>query len=75
MGKTIQIRVDESLITILERIRKDVADNMKQTYNLDEITVNGNLSSKILAAKMRGQKNLSFTIRKNGLNKGILELL
>ena len=75
MGKTIQIRVDESLIEILERIRKDVAESMKKNYNIDEIIVNGNLSSKILAAKMRGQKSLSFSIRKCGLNKGVLELL
>lgn len=71
----IQIRVDESLTNILERIRRDVAESMKKTYNLDEITISGTLTSKILAAKMNGQKTLNFSIRKIGLNKGVLELL
>ena len=75
MGKAIQIRVDESLTQLLERIRVDVANSLKKTYNLDEITINGTLTSKILACKLNGQKNLSFTIRKVGLNKGVLELV
>ncbi len=75
MGKAIQIRVDETLAQTLERIRKEVADSMKKTYGLDEVTVHGTLSSQILAAKMKGQNVLHFKIRKNGHNKGILELL
>ncbi len=75
MGKAIQIRVDESLTEILERIRSEVATSLKKTYNLDEITINGTLTSKILACKMNGCKSLNFTIRKVGLNKGILELI
>lgn len=75
MGKAIQIRVDETLAQTLERIRKEVAESMKKMYGLDEVTVHGTLSSQILAAKMKGQKVLHFKIRKNGINKGILELL
>ena len=71
----IQIRVDESLTQILERIRKDVAESIKRQYNIDEITISGTLTSKILAAKMNGQKTINFSIRKIGLNQGILELL
>lgn len=74
MGKSIQIRVDESLVNILERIRREVALDMKNKYNLDEITINGNITSKILAAKLRGQNTLNFRINKVSLNKGILEL-
>lgn len=75
MGKTIQIRIDESLKDTLERIRNEVASGMKQKYGLDEITVHGTLASQILAAKMRGQPCLNFRIRKLGLNKGVLELI
>jgi len=75
MGKTIQLRVDESLQKVLERIRREVAGDMKQKYRLDEITLHGTLASQILAAKIKGQKFLNFKIRKVGLNKGILELI
>ena len=75
MGKTIQLKVDESLQQVLERVRIEVASDMKKTYNLQEITIYGTLASQILAAKMRGQKLLNFKVRKTGLNKGVLELL
>jgi hypothetical protein len=75
MGKAIQIRVDESLQEILERIRKEVAVDMKKIYGLDEITIHGTLASQILAAKSRGQNFLNFRIKKSGINKGILELM
>jgi hypothetical protein len=73
MGKQIQLRVDETLAQILERIRKDVAEAFKNQYNLDEITIHGTLASQILAAKFKGIKILNFKIKKKG-NKGILEL-
>lgn len=75
MGKTIRIYVDESLQEVLERVRREVANDMRKRYNLDEITIEGTLVSQILSAKLRGQNSLSFKIRKNGLNKGVLELL
>ena len=75
MGKTIQIRVDESLKEILEKIRSDVAFDLKKRYNLNEVTIDGTLTSKILAARFRGQNLFSFTIRKTGLNKGTIELI
>ena len=75
MGKSIQIKVDESLQKTLEKIRCDVAVDLKKQYGLSEITVHGTLASAILAAKIRGQKFLNFKIRKVGLNRGILELI
>jgi len=75
MGKTIPIRVDESLAEILERVRKDVANDMKKSYKLDKISIQGTLASQILAAKLRGQKTLSFKIEKTSLNKGVLKLV
>lgn len=75
MGKSIQIRVDESMAETLERVRKEIADEFKRTYNLDEITIHGTLASQIAAAKMSGKNFLNFKIKKRGLNKGILELL
>lgn len=75
MGKTIRIYVDESLQQVLERVRLEVANDMKKKYNLDEITIEGTLVSQILSARLKGQNSLSFNIRKKGLNKGVLELI
>ncbi len=75
MGKTIQIRVDESLKEILENLRKNVANKLKKEYDLTDIEVPGTLSSKILAAKMKGKKTINFKIRKKSLTKGFLELI
>jgi len=74
MGKTIQVRIDESLAQILEKIRREVATDLKKKYGLDEITIHGTLSSKILAAKMQGLTYLNFKVKKSGPRKGILEL-
>ena len=75
MGKSIQIRVDESMAETLERVRKDIATEFKKRYKLEEVTIHGTLASQIAAAKMSGKNFLNFKIRKKGLNKGILELL
>jgi len=75
MGKTIQIRVDETLAQILERIRQDVAIDLKKQYNIKEVTIHGTLASQIAAAKIQGVRELKFHIDKVGLNKGILRLI
>lgn len=75
MSKTIKIRVDESLMEVLEKLRKEVAVGLKQKYGLEEITVPRTLSSRILAAKIQGQKILNFKLRKTSLNKGVLEIV
>jgi len=75
MGKSIRIRVDESMAETLERVRKEIATDFKKKYNLDEITIHGTLASQIAAAKMNGKKFINFKIKKNGYNRGILELL
>jgi len=75
MSNKIRIEVHESMGLALERIRKEVADSIKKTYNLSEVTIYGNLTSQIAAARLNGRKDFEFRIRKVGLNKGILELL
>ena len=75
MGRTIQLRVDESLSETLARIQKEVAGDMKKTYGLESITIHGTLASQILAAKMNGKRVLNFKIEKTALNKGILKIL
>ena len=75
MGKIIQLKVDESLKNILERIRREVAEDMKKKYKLKEITIHGTLASQILTAKLSGKSILNFEIDKVGLNKGILRLI
>jgi hypothetical protein len=75
MSKTILLRVDESLKETLERIRKEVAFDMKVKYNLKEVTVAGTFASQILAAKSQGKRFLNFEIQKVGLNKGVLKLI
>lgn len=75
MGKTIQLKVDESLKDVLERIRKEVASDLKKRYKLDAVTVHGTLASQVLAAKISGRTVLNFEIDKTGLKSGILRLI
>ena len=75
MGKMIQIRVDESLKEILEKVQRDVALDLKKKYKLDKVTIHGTLASQIVAAKMKGQNVLRFEIDKVSLKEGMLRLL
>lgn len=75
MASSIRIRVDESLTQVLEKIRRDMALDIKQRYNLTELVIPDHLASKVLAAKMNGGTILKFKIRKSGMTKGFLELL
>jgi len=75
MVKSIQIRSDESLVQILEKIRKEVAESFKKEFGVNQITIHGTLASQIAAARLSGKKDFNFKIRKTGLNSGILELL
>jgi len=72
MGKTIQVRVDESLMTVFGSIGKKFADKIKKEYNLTELFVPYSLSSQILAAKYKEQEFLEFKIKKTGPKSGIL---
>jgi len=72
MGKQIQVRVDESLMTVFGTIGKKFAEKIKKEYELEELFVPYSLSSQILAAKYRGQKTLNFSIKKLGPKKGTL---
>jgi hypothetical protein len=74
MTKSIQIRADESLVNILEKIRREVAENYKKEFGLNEVTINGTIASQIAAARLNGIDILHFKIRKIGLNRGVLEL-
>lgn len=75
MGKTIQIRIDKSLMNIFEIIGKNFAEKIKKEYNLDELYVPYSLTSQILAGKFKGKKIFDFKIRKTGGKKGVLELI
>lgn len=75
MGKMIQIRVDESLKEILEKVQRDVAVDLKKKYKLERVTIHGTLASQIIAAKMKGQNVLRFEIDKISLREGMLRLL
>jgi hypothetical protein len=60
MGRSISIRVDESLYTILNKIQNEVVGNIKKVYNLNEVIVSSSLASQILAAKYQGFKNINL---------------
>lgn len=75
MSKVMRIEVDKSLGEVLENLRYQVAMDMKEQYGINEITVPRTLSSKILAAKHKGQKVINFKINKVGKDKGFLQLL
>lgn len=72
MGKTTQVRIDESLLDIFGRIGEDFAKKIKKEYDLEELFVPHSLSSQILAAKYRGQKVIGFSIKKINSKKGTL---
>jgi hypothetical protein len=74
MGKTIQLKVDETLKDVLSRVQKEVAVEMKKKYNLKNITVHGTLASQILAAQHSGKTCLNFEIDKISLTSGLLRL-
>jgi len=75
MGKQIQIRVDESMVEVLNRIKFEVGNALKKQYNVGDIELNGNIISKIAAARLKGNTIFNFKIRKISYNKGILELI
>jgi len=75
MGKSIGVKVDESLIGVFGEIGKSFADKIKKEYNLTDLFVPNTLASQILAGKYRGQKVFHFKVRKTGLNSGVLELV
>ncbi len=75
MNNIERVQIHKNLTKVLEDIRKKAAVDMKKKYNLTEINIPRTLASQILAAKMSGKKNISFKIRKAGMNKGFLELL
>lgn len=75
MGKTKQVRVDESLIDVFGRIGLSFAEKIKKEYNLEHLFVPDTLASQILAGKYRGQKIFEFKVEKTGLNKGRLILV
>lgn len=69
------VRIDKSLVDVLENLRACVAIDIKQRYGLDKITISGTLASKILAAQMQGKKTMQFRINKTGPKEGILDLM
>ena len=75
MGKTKQIRVDESLIDVFGKIGVAFANKIKKEYKLENLFVPDTLASQILAGKYKGQKMFEFKIEKTGLNKGRLILV
>ena len=75
MGKTIQVRVDESLINIFGQIGQSFAEKVKKEYNLDELFVPFSMASQILAGKYKGKKTFEFKVKKTGLKTGILEIV
>ena len=74
VSNLIRLWVCQDLKVCLEELRQTIALDMKKKYNLKEVTIPHSLSSQVLAAKMQGKQFLDFNIRKNGLNKGVLEL-
>lgn len=72
---SVRIKVDESLRDLLTRVQLEIAEDMKQKYNIKDVTIHGTLASQIIAARHYGKKVLNFKIRKTGLNCGVLELI
>lgn len=72
---SIQIRVDKSLVEVMEETRRRVAEQMKKEYGLKEITIPGTFTSQVMAAQLSGKKTVKFKVNKVSKDKGFLELL
>lgn len=75
MGETVMIRVDASMVSALEDLRKRIAEEIKKIYSLEELTIHGTLASHVMACNYLNKSKMNFKITKNGLNKGILEFV
>ena len=75
MVELTRVWIAKPLTEVFEDLRKNVANDLKKKYNLEEITVPHYISSQIMAAKYKGINQLNFKVRKVGLNKGILDLV
>jgi len=75
MASSIQIRVDNSLVEIMEETRRKIAEQIKGQYGVKEVTIPGTFTSQVLAAKLSGRKTVNFKLNKISKDKGILELL
>ena len=75
MGETVQIKVDASMVSALEDLRKRVAEEIKKMYSLEEITIHGTLASHIMACSYLKKSKIEFKIQKQGLNKGTIEFV
>ena len=71
----VRIEVHRNLQDVLENFRGDVANKIKASFGLSEISIPRTLSSEILAAKLQGKKTIDIKIRKTGLNTGALEII
>jgi hypothetical protein len=72
---SIQIRVDKSLVEVMEETRKKVAEQIKRDYGLNEVTIPGTFTSQVLAAQLSGKKTVKFKVNKVSKDRGFLELL
>ena len=72
MGELIRAYIDESLVSRLEKLRKQIAEDLKKKYKLEQVTIHGSLTSQVLAAQ---NKDFKFKIKKTGYRTGVLHLL
>ena len=72
------IRVDNKLIEVLERTRKEIAEDMKKNLRLDTIEIRGTLASRVMAERLLTDKRprlINFRARKIKNGKGTIELI
>ena len=76
MGDTINLRVNNRMRDACVKVQKEVATNIKKTYNLDKIEIHGTMASKIIAEKILGTNRfLNYKIHRIKGGMGKLELL
>ena len=71
----IQIRVDKSLVDVMEETRKRVAEEIKHSYGIKEVTIPGTFTSQVIAAQLSGKKTISFKFNKVSKDRGFLEII
>ena len=75
MGRTVLIRVDESLVGVFGNISKSFEDKIKKEYGLKELFIPNTMASQLLAGRYSGKEKFNFKVLKTSRDKGILQLI
>ena len=72
---TVNIRVDEILEDILKKLQVEINKEVNSKFPKLNVDLPSTVTSRVAAARLRGEGKLTFRVKKTGLNKGFIEIL